>query len=208
MIRVLISAHSPRTKERLVNLLRPHAQIETIEESRQENSPISKPVSDWQADVVLAAIDHPEEATEVVERFDGETPLILLTAEDSAGYTDPFWLGVRAVLPDDLTQSRLVAAIEAVAAGLGVFLPDEMHRPAPASSGKAPVPDLVEPLTPREIEILRAMADGLGNKEIAMRFGISENTVKFHVGSVMGKLGAGSRTEAVMLGIRHGIVFI
>jgi DNA-binding NarL/FixJ family response regulator len=83
-----------------------------------------------------------------------------------------------------------------------------LHLPAPASSGKAPVPGLVEPLTPREIEILRAMADGLGNREIAMRFGISENTVKFHVGSVMGKLGAGSRTEAVMLGIRHGIVFI
>ncbi len=87
-----------------------------------------------------------------------------------------------------------------------MFLPDEMHRPAPF--GRAPVAALVEPLTPREIEILRTMGDGFGNKEIAVRFGISENTVKFHVGSVMGKLGAGSRTEAVMLGIRHGIVFI
>jgi len=73
---------------------------------------------------------------------------------------------------------------------------------------RLPAPGLVEPLTPREIEILRAIADGLGNKEIATRFGISENTVKFHVGSVMGKLGASSRTEAVMLGIRYGIVFI
>ncbi len=208
MIRVLISARSPRTKEKLANLLRIHAQIETLEESGRRDSPFSNALSDLHADVVLAVIDNPEEAEDVVERFDGETPLILLIADDVAGDVDSFPPGVRAVLPLDLMESRLIAAIEAVAAGLGVFLPDEIHQPAPAFFGKAPVPDLVETLTPREMEILRAMADGLGNKEIAMRFGISENTVKFHVGSVMGKLGAGSRTEAVMLGVRHGIVFI
>jgi DNA-binding NarL/FixJ family response regulator len=81
-----------------------------------------------------------------------------------------------------------------------VSLPDEMHQEMHESSEKAFVHDLVEPLTPREIEVLRAAADGLGNKEIAIRFGISENTVKFHVGSAMGKLGAGSRTEALILG--------
>jgi DNA-binding NarL/FixJ family response regulator len=63
-------------------------------------------------------------------------------------------------------------------------------------------------LTPREIEVLRALADGLGNKDIAERLGISEHTVKFHVASVMGKLGAASRTQAVTLGIqRHLVMF-
>jgi hypothetical protein len=85
MIRVLISARSPRTGKRLANLLRTHAQIETMEESLQEDSQLSSAISDWEADVVLAAIDHPEETVEAVERFDGQTPLILLTPEDAAG---------------------------------------------------------------------------------------------------------------------------
>jgi DNA-binding NarL/FixJ family response regulator len=191
-----------------VNLLRSYAQIEAVAESPHEDSPFSGAISGSQADVILVPVDRMEEATEVVEHFDGETPLILLTAGDVAAHADPFPPGVRAILPAHLAPSRLVAAIEAVAAGLVVLLPDEMHQPPPAPSARVPAPGLVEPLTPREIEILRAIADGLGNKEIATRFGISENTVKFHVGSVMGKLGASSRTEAVMLGIRYGIVFI
>src|SRR5438128_1516404 len=67
---------------------------------------------------------------------------------------------------------------------------------------------LIEALTPREIEVLRLLAAGLGNKEIASRLAISEHTVKFHVSSIMGKLGAASRTEAVTLGIRHGLIMI
>jgi DNA-binding NarL/FixJ family response regulator len=71
------------------------------------------------------------------------------------------------------------------------------------SSGTLP-----EALTPREIEVLRLLAEGVGNKEIASRLGLSEHTVKFHVASIMGKLGAESRTEAVTMGIRHGIILI
>jgi DNA-binding NarL/FixJ family response regulator len=63
-------------------------------------------------------------------------------------------------------------------------------------------------LTPRELEVLQLLAAGLGNKEIASRLTISEHTVKFHVASIMGKLGAVSRTEAVTLGIRHGLIMV
>jgi two-component system, NarL family, response regulator YdfI len=63
-------------------------------------------------------------------------------------------------------------------------------------------------LTPREIEVLRLVAVGLGNKEIASRLEISEHTVKFHLASLMGKLGAATRTEAVTLGIRHGLIMV
>ena len=67
---------------------------------------------------------------------------------------------------------------------------------------------LVEPLTRREIEVLQLLAAGLGNKEIASRLHISEHTAKFHVASIMSKLGAATRTEAVTLGIRRGLVMI
>lgn len=64
------------------------------------------------------------------------------------------------------------------------------------------------PLTPREIEVLRMMADGASNKVIAHQLAISEHTVKFHVTSILGKLNAGTRTEAVMLGVRKGLVYL
>lgn len=66
--------------------------------------------------------------------------------------------------------------------------------------------DLTEALTPRELEVLRLMAQGLQNKEIALKLIISERTVKFHVSSILGKLGAGNRTEAVSLAAQRGLV--
>jgi DNA-binding CsgD family transcriptional regulator len=65
-----------------------------------------------------------------------------------------------------------------------------------------------QPLTPREIEVLGMLAEGLGNKTIARRLGISEHTVKFHVGSILARLDASSRTEAVTLGARRGLIMI
>jgi DNA-binding NarL/FixJ family response regulator len=64
----------------------------------------------------------------------------------------------------------------------------------------------VEAFTPREIEVLRLLADGLVNKEIADRLGISEHTAKFHVASILGKLQASSRTDAVAQGLRRGLI--
>ena len=64
----------------------------------------------------------------------------------------------------------------------------------------------VESLTPRELETLEMLAEGLSNKQIAARLRISDHTAKFHVNSILGKLHAGTRTEAVMRGIRSGLV--
>ncbi len=71
-----------------------------------------------------------------------------------------------------------------------------------------PLAELAEPLTRREREVLQMLAGGLANKEIAGRLAISEHTVKFHVASILGKLGAGSRTEAVTIGVRRGLIMI
>ena len=67
---------------------------------------------------------------------------------------------------------------------------------------------LFETLTLREIEVLAMLAEGLGNKEIARQLDISDNTVKFHLSAIFGKLGATNRTEAVMLGMRHGFIMV
>jgi two-component system, NarL family, nitrate/nitrite response regulator NarL len=68
--------------------------------------------------------------------------------------------------------------------------------------------ELLQPLTPRELQILRMLSDGLPNKSIAAELQISEHTAKFHVSQILAKLGAESRTEAVAIGIRHGLVMV
>lgn len=65
---------------------------------------------------------------------------------------------------------------------------------------------MVEPLTPREAQVLELVAEGLSNKGIAARLGISDQTVKFHVASIAGKLGAASRTAIVRLAVRRGVL--
>jgi len=111
-------------------------------------------------------------------------------------------------LPRGATASELVAAIEAVAAGLIVLHPEGVEAllsPSPLPSA-ADTPG--ETLTVREAEVLNTIAEGLGNKEIAARLGISEHTVKFHIAAIFTKLNAGSRTEAVAIGVRRGLIMI
>ena len=118
--------------------------------------------------------------------------------------------GIKAVLPNRSAEAELLAAAEAAAAGLVTLHPGDLDALLPArapAAGGMPAA-LAEPLTPREIEVLRLLAEGIGNKEISSRLAISEHTVKFHVASIMGKMGATSRTEVVTLGIRHGLIFI
>jgi DNA-binding NarL/FixJ family response regulator len=108
---------------------------------------------------------------------------------------------VRAVLPRDVSPTELSTAIHAVAAGLVVLHPAALATPVsgPIDHG---------PLTSREIEILGLLAEGQPNKTIAWKLDISEHTVKFHVASILSKLGASSRTEAVTVGLRRGLIFL
>jgi DNA-binding NarL/FixJ family response regulator len=76
-----------------------------------------------------------------------------------------------------------------------------------ADSGD-PAAQAVGELTAREIEVLRMLAEGLGNKEIASRLGVTDHTIKFHISSILGKLGAASRTEAVTMGVRMGLILL
>lgn len=120
---------------------------------------------------------------------------------------------IRSVLPLQVTSDQLLAAIQATVAGLAVTLePYVQTEDAYAASNTADGIELAgriaEHLTARETVVLRLMALGLGNKEIASRLDISEHTSKFHVSSILAKLGAASRTEAVTIGMTRGLVAI
>ncbi|MCL6647275.1 MAG: response regulator transcription factor [Chloroflexi bacterium] len=108
-------------------------------------------------------------------------------------------------LPRDAEGAQLAAAVRAVASGMVVIehtLAGRLVAPLPASELGG------DELTPREREVLQLIALGLPNKTIAQRLGISEHTVKFHVAAILGRLGAASRTEAVRIGARRGLVVL
>lgn len=114
--------------------------------------------------------------------------------------------GARGLLLRNARPGTLAAALAAVAEGLAAIDPALLDAlpPSPALSQ----PSLPETLTPREMEVLNLLAEGLANKHIAKRLGISEHTVKFHITAIMGKLGAQSRTEAVVRATRAGLVLL
>lgn len=129
-------------------------------------------------------------------------PVVALLGDASAA-AQAWAAGARGLLHRDTPPERLAAAVVAVAEGATVLDDDAadalLRRAAP---GAGPV----EPLTPRELEVLRLLAEGLANKAVAARLEVSENTVKFHVNAIFGKLGVQSRTEAVVRATRLGLI--
>ncbi|MCC7365508.1 MAG: response regulator transcription factor [Dehalococcoidia bacterium] len=109
----------------------------------------------------------------------------------------------RGYLSRDATAEELAAAVRAVHAGLTVLGPG-IRAAAPGATEAAFSQDTT--LTEREREVLVLLAAGLPNKGIALQLGISEHTAKFHVGTILSKLGAASRTEAVMVAARRGLL--
>jgi DNA-binding NarL/FixJ family response regulator len=147
-------------------------------------------------------------AADLNERFGEGSSLVLLANEAAdfegleAGPGMP-----AALLLRDVAAQELAAAVHAVTNGLTVLDPEVATLFARRSARSvAPAAPLDEPLTERELEVLRELALGLPNKAIALRLGISEHTVKYHVGEILGKLDAASRTEAVMLAARRGLL--
>ncbi|HMD98260.1 MAG TPA: response regulator transcription factor [Terriglobia bacterium] len=212
MIRVLIKASSAIVKAGLESLLRGNPALRLAGDSsgraRETRSATESPPDVLLVEAETLADDSVREAMD--QALAGGPVVVLVRNPALEPVADALRAGVKAVLPSGLTGPEIIAAIEAAAAGLVVMHGSDIESLLPAtntlSSGGSET--LVEALTPREIEVLRLLAGGLGNKEIASRLEISEHTVKFHVASIMGKLGAGSRTEAVTLGIRHGLILI
>lgn len=113
--------------------------------------------------------------------------------------------GAQGCLPKTVTGADLVEAVQSAASGAPVLHPSATAALFTQLRGEAPP---VESLTPRETEVLKAVAAGQTNKAIALALSISEHTVKFHLGSAMAKLGAASRAEAVATAMRHGLIAV
>jgi DNA-binding NarL/FixJ family response regulator len=146
--------------------------------------------------------------------LEARVPVAILLP-DQADARQAWAAGARGLLRRDAEPPRIAAALAATVHGFAVIEPDF------AEALRATLPDrtlsrseaadhapLVEPLTPREVEVLRLMAEGLPNKTIAARLEISEHTVKFHVNTILGKLGVASRTEAVVRATRLGLILL
>jgi two-component system, NarL family, response regulator YdfI len=117
-------------------------------------------------------------------------------------------VGAQRTFSREVTANQIIAAVHAAAAGLRVMPVEEGVVFLPRSQMHEPVEEIVGPLTPRETDVLEMLAEGLSNKMIAHRLSISDHTAKFHVNSILAKLNAGTRTEAVTRGIRLGLIKI
>lgn len=211
MIRVAIAAASAVVRAGLEALLATAPGLELV-----GVWPDATELGDWRPDVLLLAGEIPAAPS---------VPAVVLTNEAQPSWSvEAVVAGVRALLPRDASPSAILAAIEAAAGGMALIDPQELQSllavtahggPAVTADGGAAVSAAYSaqvatptPLTPRELEVLRMMAEGAANKEIAWRLGISEHTVKFHVASILGKLDAGTRTEAVARGLRTGLILL
>jgi DNA-binding NarL/FixJ family response regulator len=153
-----------------------------------------------------------EPEADALRRQLGRGPVVVVSgapevAADLARRADHAW----GLVPPDAGPEQIAAVVRAVAAGFTVLPPalTTSVLVAKGTSQRDPAsPVQPETLTPREREVLQRLAEGLPNRAIADTLGISDHTVKFHLASIFGKLGAGTRTEAVRLGLRQGLVTI
>jgi len=218
--RVLIVADDPLARAGLATLL---AGFEgwTVAGGVAAGAHLAEDLDLFRADVLLwdAGWDLDETAqAALLARVDelqmGGVPLLLLLPEADGDPAAALWEGgVRCLLPRDSDPGRLDAALRACAAGLAVL--DPALLPAPdrfpfedANAGPDSPKEPLEPLTPRELDVLRQLAEGRTNREIALTLGISVHTVKFHVNALLAKLNAASRTEAVVRASRLGLIYL
>jgi DNA-binding NarL/FixJ family response regulator len=153
--------------------------------------------------VVVARLDAGADALpELIAHSNGLPVLALLPNAHEEAF-QALRAGARAILASSASAAKIAAAVSGVSHGLAV-LPAGAVRAGEASATL----EMPEPLTHREIEILGLLAAGDSNKTIAARLSISVHTVKFHISSILTKLGVSSRTEAVALGLRLGIVLL
>jgi two-component system nitrate/nitrite response regulator NarL len=202
---VLIVADDPLARAGLAALLGGEPSV-TVTGQSSSSVDIAALLAAFQPDVLLWDLGwSPEGQILALGQFVEEytLPVVALLAVDTL-VNSVRSAGARGLLLRTSSGAQMAAALNAVVQGLLVFDTALLATPAPF------VPDLalVEPLSTRELEVLRQLAEGLSNKEIARKMAISENTIKFHVNAILGKLGAQSRTEAVVRATRAGLVLL
>ncbi len=209
-LRVMLIADDPLVRSGLAALLSDDSDCQVVGQVASDTDVISG-ASVYRPDVLLWDMGWELLPDTLPSRFEclaelregGIGSVVLLQSPDAG--VDLWRAGARGLLLRQVEADRLVVALQAAAQGLmvwdGVFAAPMMAEPTdtPADASL---------LTPREHEVLQLLAEGFPNKIVADRLRISEHTVKFHVNAIMGKLGAQSRTEAVVRATRRGLILL
>ena len=211
MIRVLIADDQMLVRQGIRTLLEMDPEISVVGEAADGAEAIERVLA-TPVDVLLLDIRMPgEDGIAVLRKLSARNALpptlILTTFDDSDVVLDGIRAGARGFLLKDVSYQQLLAAIRAVAGGATVFQPAITERLLRA--GTAPHVDVEaprEPLTVREAEVVRLMAGGYSNREIAAALGTAEGTVKNHVSSILAKFGVRDRTRAVLKALESGVL--
>lgn len=214
MIRVLLVDDQKLIRQGIQTLLELEPDLQVVGTAENGRDGIAA-VEQLRPDVVLMDVRMPEmdgvAATRVLsERLPQIGVIILTTFDDDEYVFEGLKAGARGYLLKDVSSDDIAAAVRTVAAGGALIQPSiarkvvaEFSRLAAGPSGSSaasapPIDPLVQPLTERELEVLRALASGLSNREIADKLVITEGTVKNHVSNLLAKLDVRDRMQAVL----------
>lgn len=205
---ILIVDDHPVVRDGLVAILGTQPDFVVVGEAGDGRDALQK-AHDLHPDVILLDLEMPGmdgvETLRQLKAQNAQTRVIVFTAFDSdERIVTAVQAGAQGYLLKGAPRQELFHAVRVVHSG-GSLLQPIVASKLMQRVNQEPEPPL-ESLTARELEVLQAMAAGLQNKEIAAKLIISERTVKFHVSAILGKLGAGNRTEAVALAAQRGLV--
>ena len=205
-LRVLVVSADPLARTGLALLLRDQEGL-TVSGQVAPDEDWPAPGEDTAPDVAVwdLGLDLRSGLAEMRSLETAGPPVVAIVA-DEADAREALAAGARGALSRNADGDRLAAALRAVALGLVVL--DETFAEDALRSVPATPQELPESLTPRELEVLQLLAQGLPNKLIAQRLGISDHTAKFHVNAILGKLGVQSRSEAIVQAVRMGLVML
>ncbi len=206
-IRILVADDHPMLREGLVAVLGTQPDFEVVSEAA-DGSEVVRLAERLKPDVILLDLEMPEmdgvAALEKLRNAGSAVQTIVFTAYDTdERILGALRAGARGYLLKGASRAEIFDAIRTVHAGGSLLQPVVTGRLLDHMSREQTSP---EPLTPREFEVLGLLALGLTNREIAKRLFISERTVKFHVSSLMHKLGAENRTETVTIAAQRGLI--
>ncbi|MBD2193992.1 MULTISPECIES: response regulator transcription factor [Calothrix] len=211
MIRVVVVATSPVVRVGLAAVVGSANSQLTVVGSAADLDSLTREIGELQPDVVLLDLgSNPqpsiwEKLLLIQEEQDSLEFLMIVEEPETIDLEAAISSGIRGILPGESTESEIIAGLIAIAQGLIVLHPDFLDL---LSFREKVATTPVITLTPREIEVLEMLGSGLGNKAIAKQLQISEHTVKFHISSIFQKLAVSSRTEAVTVGVRLGLIML
>lgn len=211
-IRILVVDDHPVVRDGLIAMLGTHPDFQVIGEAATGQEAVTKTLR-FHPDVVLLDLEMPEldgvEALRQIKQHHLSVNAIVFTAFDTdERIVSAIRAGAKGYLLKGAPREDLFTAIRVVSEGGSLLQPVVATKLLQHVSGSASQSELPEPLTEREMDVLRLLAQGKTNKEIAAQLFITERTVKFHVSSILGKLGAGNRTEAVTMAAQLGLIHL